>query len=312
MTIGICCQWLTKKVKPKAGTEYDFNIIEEKSLQLGRYKARNYPDTNITLTYLHNIAEVSKALDIVAASKISHFRLSSGMLPLMDIVDQSVWNNKHVVDALSGLGTKIAALKMRVSTHPGQFTVLSSDTASVVDSAIREIENQSWIFDQMGLAQSPQFSINVHGGKSDREDKLVESIGRLTPGARSRLTLENDESCYSVRQLLKVSERTATPIVFDSHHHTFNEDRLSGKEAAKLAATTWAAGILPIQHLSNTTPGKENSSFTERRQHSYSLHYIPDFQKEMLLDGLVDIEMEFKGKNLGVLPELNKLGINVL
>ncbi len=308
MALGICCQWLYEKTKRNGTTEF-VNQISESSLQLGAYRSGKYSDEKITATYLNNIAEVRKIIPVMLHAGIRHFRLSSNLFPLMDQVPPTLWDNQTVVDSLRKLGEELAPV--RVSTHPGQYTVLSSENPEVIKSAIREIENQSWIFDQMGLDASAHTPINVHGGKSGREQTLIDSIKTLSTNARARLTLENDESAYSVRQLLKVSEATGTPIVFDSHHHTFNPDSLSGEEASQLAIETWPAWIKPVQHLSNTEPGLEGGSFVDRRKHSWGLHYIPEYQKAQLNSGLVDIEMEFKGKNLGVLPKLAELGLNL-
>jgi UV DNA damage endonuclease len=315
MGIGICCQWLAPKTKKKRdGTtvvEY-LNLVEEKALQLGRFESGAYTNEQIASTYANNIDEVSKILDTIAtSSSVRHFRISSNLFPLMDKVSRDLWDNSDIRSCLAALGAKIRRLGFRVSTHPGQFTVLSSDTESVVESSLKEIENHNWVFDSMELDSSAQYPINVHGGKSNRAEKLADSILRLSAAARNRLTLENDESAYSVKELLPVSKKTGVPIVFDSHHHTFREDGLSGAEAAEEAMNTWAPWIIPIQHLSNTEPEHQNGSFADRRKHSFALHYIPDYQLKMLNSGLVDIEMEFKGKNLGVLPYLEGTGIRV-
>lgn len=311
MGIGICCQWLSPTRQNKDGEVLTKNLVKEKALQLGKYNSGQYSESFIKSVYANNISGINNIIPVILSFGIKHFRISSSMLPLMDKVPKEYWDNSEIISALNNLGDNIRQSNIRISTHPGQFTVLSSEKDHVVDAALSEIENQSWIFDRLGLEPSTEYSINVHGGKSGRSDALVDAILRLSKNARSRLTLENDESAYSIKQLLDVSKRTGVPIVFDSHHHTFNSDGMTGAEAAEAAMNTWPPWIRPIQHLSNTEPGLENASFTDRRKHSYNLHYIPDFQRDMLNSGQVDIEMEFKGKNLGVLPNLEKLGINL-
>jgi len=187
--------------------------------------------------------------------------------------------------------------------------VISSDSDTVVANSVRELEYHAFVMDSIGCEKTPQFAINIHGGKRDRDDRLVAAIKSLQPSVRSRLTLENDENCWSVADLLRISEKTGVPVVFDSHHHPFNDGGMTGEEAMLAAASTWPSGIKPLQHLSNTEPGLEGGSFTERRQHSWAIHYIPDYQKEFYLAGKSDIEMECKGKNLGFIPYLDALGI---
>ena len=65
---------------------------------------------------------------------------------------------------------------------------------------------------------------------------------------------------------------------------------------------TWRnTGCKPLQHLSNTTPGLEGGSFTERRKHSQYIEYIPDCQRDGLLRDMIDVDVEAKMKNLAVL-----------
>jgi UV DNA damage endonuclease len=189
---------------------------------------------------------------------------------------------------------------MRVTTHPGQFCVLSSDSESVVANAFKELSIHGWFFDQMGLDHSPKWAINIHGGKKDRTSQLIDQIKSLPDNVRKRLTLENDENCYNVIDLLPVFEATGTPVCFDSHHHTFNDGLLNMDEAFSVSCATWPDGIKPLQHLSNTEPSLVGGSFADRRKHSDMIHYVPDCQLNALRDDTVDVEIECKMKNIGV------------
>jgi UV DNA damage repair endonuclease len=71
---------------------------------------------------------------------------------------------------------------------------------------------------------------------------------------------------------------------------------------------TWG-NIKPLQHLSNTEIGSENGSFTERRKHSFNIHYVPEKQKELILENKIDVDVEAKGKNLAVLKMRKDFGI---
>jgi UV DNA damage repair endonuclease len=75
-------------------------------------------------------------------------------------------------------------------------------------------------------------------------------------------------------------------------------------EACNETMKTWG-NIKPLQHLSNTEPGNEDGSFTERRKHSYYIHYIPQEQKQVMMENIVDVDIEAKGKNLAVVKMKN-------
>lgn len=127
--------------------------------------------------------------------------------------------------------------------------------------------------------------------------RLVDHIKSLPDSIRKRLTLENDECSYNVLDLLPVYLETNVPIVFDSHHHVFNNGDLSMEDAFSASSETWSKGIKPLQHLSNTEPHLVNGNFQDRRKHSDMIHYVPDIQLQGMRDDTVDVEVEAKMKN---------------
>jgi UV DNA damage endonuclease len=241
-----------------------------------------------------------KGLKIVANSGIKSFRISSGLFPLWDQVPQHLWNNQEVIDSLKAIGSFADNKEIRLTTHPGQFCSLSSDSESVVSKTIQELACHAWVFDCMGLPETPCAAINIHGAKANRSKELISVINDLQPNLKNRLTLENDEMSYSVVDLLEVSQATGVPVVVDSHHHSFNTGELSLEEAMNAGIATWPKGIKPLQHLSNTDPAFTNGSFCERRKHSDWVHYVPEEQLELIRKDVVDVDAEFKLKNVAI------------
>ena len=298
--LGLCCHFLKEETRPKSRRTELVNAMEEKTLQLGKYKTGKYSAEQIKGTYINNVHRLSQMLPYIGSHGIRLFRISSGLFPLADQVDKSLWDNDEVKFYLREVGDYIKKTGMRVSTHPGQFCVLSSDSDKVVENAFKELAMHGWVFDMMGLDHSPQYAINIHGGKKDRTSRLVEQIKSLPDNVRKRLTLENDETAYNVIDLLHVHKATGTPIVWDSHHHTFNDGDLTPAEAFEVTRETWQNGIRPLQHISNTEPSLINGNFQDRRKHSDMIHYIPDVQLQALRDDTIDAEIEAKHKNYAV------------
>lgn len=298
--LGICCHFLKEEIKPKSGVKHLINEMDERTLQLGRYNSGKYTEDQIRSVYLNNVHNLAKMLPKIRQHGVRLFRISSAMFPLADKVDQSLWDNSGIRDILKSVGDFIKNDGMRVSTHPGQFCVLSSDSDAVVENAFKELSIHGWLFDAMGLDHSPKYAINIHGGKANRSSRLVEQIKSLPDNVRKRLTLENDEMSYDVVQLLEVYQETGVPIVFDSHHFTFNTGGLTMEEAHAATMETWSNGIRPLQHISNTDPSLVNGSFSDRRKHSDMIHYVPDAQLQALRDDVIDVEVEAKLKNVSV------------
>ena len=301
MSLGVCCQWLEPYTKRDGSVVYE-NSINERTLQLGRFQKGLYSKSFIREVYINNINELLRVVPKLAANNLKLFRLSSNLFSLSEYNKDILDNDEQVSLLLGKLGRAFAGAGIRVTTHPDQFVVLSSDNPSTVNNAIKELSHHAWVFDKMHLPATPYAAINIHGGKSDRLEQLIQVVRNLPDNVRSRLTFENDESAYNLVDLLKVNSVTGVPVVWDSHHHTFNDSDLSLDDAYGLAVYTWKnTGVKPLQHLSNTTPGLENGSFTERRKHSDFIHYIPDCQRDGVLKDVVDIDVEAKMKNLAVI-----------
>jgi UV DNA damage endonuclease len=310
MTVGICCHWLEEKTAPRSGKKELVNIFDEKTLQLGRYRQGKYTPELIKGTYVHNVMRLAAMMPFMHDHGVKHFRISSAMFPLADQVDRSLWDNSEVIAQLKIAGDFIKQHGIRVTTHPGQFCVLSSDSDTVVAKAFVELGIHGWMFDAMGLAHSPYYAINIHGGKADRSSRLIEQIKSLPDNIRKRLTLENDESAYNVLELLSIYKETNVPVVFDSHHHVFNDGELSMEDAHATTIETWSKGIKPLQHLSNTEPSLVNGNFQDRRKHSDMIHYVPDVQLQGLRDNTIDVEVEAKMKNFATIKLKKQFSIS--
>lgn len=309
MALGICCQWVEERTKRNGEVVLE-NIINEQSLQLGAYKNGKYSRERILKTYRNNVSEILRIIPVLNANKIKSFRLSSGIFPLFEFASDIARHDEEILRNLANAGTQFKNAGIRVTCHPGQYTVLSSDKGSVVENAKKELEYHAWIFDQMGFDQTPYYAINIHGGKSDRSEQLINVIKSLPDNVRNRLTLENDEKCYNVKELNEIHSATNVPIVFDSHHFNFNDGGLSFADAYSICTSTWG-NIVPLQHLSNSEIGMENGSFNEKRAHSKMIHHVPDLQLAAIRDNLIDLDIEAKAKNIAVLKMRKDFNVEV-
>ena len=309
MALGLCCQWLEEKIK-RNGEVITENIIDEKSLQLGAYRDGKYSRERIIDTYRNNVNEHLRILPKIIEGGIKSFRLSSSLFPLFEFCAELARNDHIVLQGLADLGKSIKESGIRVTTHPGQFTVLSSDKQQVVENSIKELEYHAWIFDQMGFDHSPYYAINIHGGKANRSEQLIDVIKTLPDNVRKRLTLENDEKCYNVTTLLNVCRATDTPLVFDSHHWSFDTTDMGMDRAIMETMETWGK-VKPLQHISNTEIGMENESYTKRRAHSNYIHNVPEIQLKLMRDNLVDVDVEAKQKNLALFKMRKDFNVEV-
>jgi UV DNA damage endonuclease len=238
--------------------------------------------------YAANVAILRQAL--VYCRDILHtrlYRMPSGLLPWLDAgLPGSRAAFDSVRHSMAGIGRDFP--DMRITSHPDQFVVLSSDRPDVVARSIATLEAEGEVADALGLPRSPWSGINIHGGKADRLDTLKRSLDLLSDAVRSRLTLENDEHCYSVGQLATVG----VPVVYDAHHAIVSKrcatDHESLDEDAALARSTWG-DVPPLAHLSNGIEGVHD------RRHSDLISYVPPSLSEYEW-----IDVEAKGKEMAI------------
>jgi UV DNA damage endonuclease len=178
--------------------------------------------------------------------------------------------------------------------HPDQFVVLSSDSPHVIENSIKILETHARILDLLAQPRSSWTVMNVHGGKSDRAERLVSTIQNLPEPIRSRLALENDEHCYGASEILDVCRAAGVPMVFDAHHHVCRERLTSYNdpsivEMAVAARSTWPIPEWQITHISN---GRE---FFNDPRHSDLITKMPDSFRDVPW-----IEVEAKHKEVAI------------
>jgi UV damage endonuclease UvdE len=308
--LGLCCQYIENRTK-RNGTVETINIIEEQGLQYGQFLKGKYTNAQVEAAWVNNAQELLKILKRVNNEGIKLFRVSSTLLPLYDSLPDLLRNCQAAKDVLAEAGKFVLDNQMRITTHPDQFVVISSNKQDVINNSIRMLNHHAWMFDQMGLPVSPYYAINIHGGTKGNITTLIDSIKKMGSNARGRLTLENDERSYDVSELFKVYEETGVPVCWDSHHHTFNDAGLSLPDALNLAKRSWG-NVRPLTHLSNTDPSLVNGSFTEKRKHSDYVHYVPDCQLLGNNAGEIDIELEFKMKNMALFKAVKDFNLNLV
>ncbi len=216
--------------------------------------------------YTENTARLRKAVEFCAANSINLYRMTSNLFPFSDdAVGAEILEN--FAAELLEIGQLALKRNLRLVLHPDQFVVLSSDSENVIENSIKILKMHAKTMDFLGQPRSEWAVMNVHGGKADRVDKLVDSISKLPDEIRLRLTLENDEYAYPSGKILEVCRLAQIPMVFDAHHHICSEklDDYNHSSVAEMfyaARETWANPENQLVHISN---GRE--TFQDRAHH---------------------------------------------
>jgi UV DNA damage endonuclease len=204
----------------------------------------------------HSLEMLDAVLEHLDAHDIRMYRLSAGIAPYATHPELPAFHGQvqECAGELAAFGARASELDIRLSTHPGQYIVLNSESEDVVASAIRDLEVQAQLLDAMGQPEEAVVVLHVGGaagGVREGTERFLRGFERLSERARARLVVENDDRTYSLADVLALHERTGLRVVWDIlHHHCNDPDAIPDAEALRLALATWPEGQTPKIHYS--------------------------------------------------------------
>ena len=206
----------------------------------------------------HNGKAALKLIKYVGSlpDELRMVRLGSNQLPAYTQHEWSYfWRKPDVrqrAERLYGaVGQASRELDVRVSMHPGQFTVLASVDEDIVNRSIEEFEYHVDIARWMGYGvQFQDFKINVHISGKKGPQGIIDVLPRLSPEARNTITIENDENSWGLEASLELAGHCG--LVIDIHHHWVNsggEYIDPSDDRIKRVIDSWR-GVRPTMHYS--------------------------------------------------------------
>ena len=221
---------------------------------LPSHDARRWQSGPHLRTSLDNLRAILGYLD---RHDIRMYRMATALAPYASHPELTSFHGQveECADELARAGALARELDIRLSTHPGQYTVLNSENPEVRQAAIAELEVQAALLDAMGLG--PEAVVVLHvggsaGGHPAAADRFMAGFEELSERARARLVIENDDRIFALRDVLDVAERAGVPVVFDLHHHHCHDPHgIDDREALELSLATWPVGVTPKIHFSS-------------------------------------------------------------
>lgn len=207
----------------------------------------------------HNLLSIYRLVVKVAGlpHNLRMVRLSSEVLPLYtEKTYGAFYKQPHIQklleDGFAQTGKLARQHDVRLSFHPGQFTVLASDRPDVVENSIREFEYHARMAEMMGYGQKFQdMKINVHIAGKLGPSGLLSAYNRLSTAAQNCITIENEENTYGLDSTLELAD--VLPIVLDVHHHWVREGEYIMPDDSRVQRVidSWR-GVRPVLHYSQS------------------------------------------------------------
>lgn len=281
---------------------------ELRSHDTRRWQSR--PHLKVSLEYLREI------LAYLGQIEVGMYRLASSLAPYATHPEHPEFHAQVEQSAaeLAQLGEMVRRQAVRLSFHPGQFIVLNTPDDQLAARSAADIEVQAAVLDAMGLGAEAVVVTHVGGVYGDRPaalERFARRFEQLSPGARRRLVVENDDQRFGVPDVLELHGRLGIRVVFDAHHHRCHDPAgIPPAEAALACMRTWRGWrARPKLHFSSprTDWGFRNGVEAGLSQRSLSAHaeFIDPFSfidfYRPLAEAAPDVMLEAKAKDLALL-----------
>jgi len=245
-----------------------------------------------------NLCALERMVDYNIVNGISLYRISSDIVPFgSSLAARLPWDTVFQ-SKLSTIAHKIKTSGMRVSMHPGQYTVLNSPDADVVSRAIDDLTYHARFLDALGLDASHKIILHAGGKYGDTAaamSRFVSAYRDLDPAVKQRLVLENDGSIYAIDEVLELCARIGAPAVYDNLHSAIHPaaESKSDDDWISLCRTTWRPGDgAPKTHYSQQHPNRPRGAHSDTISVMSFLNYV-----DSLSGDKPDIMLEVKDKN---------------
>ncbi|KLU91704.1 UV-damage endonuclease [Magnaporthiopsis poae ATCC 64411] len=271
------------------------------------------PDNARGLKFIQDLG-VANARDIVKMVRwnerygIRFMRLSSEMFPFASHHEHGYRLAPFASEVLAEAGKVAAEFGHRLTTHPGQFTQLGSPRPEVVTASVRDLEYHDEMLTLLKLPEQLDRDAvmilhlgGVYGDKSATLDRFRYNYKTLlSESIKRRLVLENDDTSWSVHDLLPLCEELNIPLVLDFHHHNivFDPDKCREGTADLVPLIprirkTWERKKITMKmHYSEPCAGAITPR--DRRKHSPRVATLPPCPADM------DLMIEAKDKEQAV------------
>src|SRR5690348_2019775 len=109
-------------------------------------RPQNHPHLRVSLQYVEQILRYAASLGI------RMYRLSSNIAPYYTDLTRPQFGHQldEAREELAATGALARHLDIRLSMHPGQYTVLNSPDERIVEAARRELQYATDVLDRMG------------------------------------------------------------------------------------------------------------------------------------------------------------------
>lgn len=271
---------------------------------------KNCKEEKLTEVILANLEALDHIITYNIQNQIKLFRISSDLIPFGSSEINTIPWWKSFGPELQAIGNRAKNAGIRLSLHPGQYTVINSPHEEVVKRAVEDLKYHAKILDAMGMSLECKLILHIGGVYGDKEAaiKRFEQRYQILPeNVKNRLVIENDDKNYNIAEVLRIGQALQIPVIFDNLHHELNPpmDSVSELIWIKKCMETWKKSDgRPKLHYSQQDEKKRRGSHSR----TIKLKTFLSFYEPIKTFDL-DIMLEVKDKNLSAIKCCNAIAV---
>lgn len=268
--------------------------------------AKNLSNDKLLDIIEHNLKSLKNIIDYNIKNNIHLFRISSDLIPFgSSPLNTLPWWEIFSKEFFE-IGKEIRRNNIRVSMHPGQYTVLNSPKEDVVNRAIEDLNYHVRVLDSLGVSEENKIVLHIGGIYNNKEqaiNRFMNNYEALEDRVKQRLVIENDDKSYNINDVIKIGTKLNIPVIFDNLHNEINpyveeKNDLYWIDECK---NTWKEkdGYQKIHYSQQDIlkkPGSHSSTIAVDR----FINFYESLERED-----IDIMLEVKDKNLSAVKCIN-------
>lgn len=250
-----CCQFHN----PKLAKRYNFGTTTK------TYALKEGGKQRVQGKALENCNKLLDALTTYFPTQpknLRSFRISSELFPCYTLDFTKDWYAEiweEISSILAKAGDMAKQHEIRLSVHPGQYTVLASNKSDVVANSIKDLEYHALYGSLMGL-EAKDFVMNIHlqglyGGKhEDGINRFAAGFQYLSDYAQQCLAVENEDkpNGYDIEHVVTLCAKIPTRATLDTHHYACH--RMVGLEKVRIGPKAVNRRVRDVEHITVNNP----------------------------------------------------------
>ena len=273
------------------------DITPSSTITYTNFEKESYPVEKLLNITENNLKALKEIILYNIKNNIHFYRLTSKLVPL---ATHDKVNFNYITpfkNYYQDIGKMVNDNKIRIDTHPDQYTVLNSTDERIVKNTIEILKYHYNVLKALNI-KNPIIIIHIGSsvfGKEASIKRFIKNFNKLPKYIRKSIAVENDDKVYNIKDVLEISKKLSIPMVLDYHHYICNNDGEKIEDYIENIVNTW--NVLPPKFHFSSPKSKQKKEFRSHHDYINSNDFINFLKILKPIDKNIDIMIEAKAKD---------------